>query len=138
MGTTNNSHVDRIALIKISLDHVKPLIWRRVEVPLTMSLKGLHEVIQAVMQFENYHLFDFHVRVGDQVKRYGIPDPDGFSEVADARNIKIGTLLDRGATEITYCYDFGDCRASTTLSGATTILAGSEAAGVGVSFGFLG
>jgi len=36
------SHVDRIACIKIVLDHVEPAIWRRVDVPLTTSLRGLH------------------------------------------------------------------------------------------------
>ncbi|WP_246765093.1 plasmid pRiA4b ORF-3 family protein [Ensifer sp. PDNC004] len=40
--------VDRIARLHIQLDDIEPLIWRRVEVPLTMSLKGLHDVIQAV------------------------------------------------------------------------------------------
>ena len=60
------SHVDRIACIKIVLDHVEPVIWRRVEVPLTTSLRSLHEVIQAVMLFENYHLFDFTIEaIGD-------------------------------------------------------------------------
>jgi hypothetical protein len=62
----------------------------------------------AVMLFENYHLFDFHVEVDGQVRRYGVPDPDGFVEISDARNIKLGTLLDRGAMALTYCYDFGD------------------------------
>jgi len=51
------SFVDRIARIRVELEGIKPTIWRRVEVPLTTSLKGLHEVIQAVMLFENYHLF---------------------------------------------------------------------------------
>ena len=32
-----------------------------VEVPLTSSLKALHEVIQAVMLFENHHLFQFYI-----------------------------------------------------------------------------
>ena len=106
--STSTSHVDRIARIKITLDHVRPPTWRRVEVPLTMHLKGIHYVIQAVMLFENYHLFDFHVEVDGQVRRYGIPDPDGFVEISDAKNIKLGTLLHRGATNLTYCYDFGD------------------------------
>lgn len=51
--------VDSIARLHIQLDDIEPLIWRRVEVPLTISLKGLHDVIQAVMLFEDYHLFEF-------------------------------------------------------------------------------
>ena len=38
--------VDRIARLHIQLDDIEPLIWRRIEVPLTMCLKGRHDVIQ--------------------------------------------------------------------------------------------
>lgn len=86
--------VDRIARIRIELDGTDPSIWRRIEVPLTTSLKGLHELIQAVMLFENYHLFQFEV--GD--KRYGIPDPewDLGPATIEAKNIKLGALVERG------------------------------------------
>jgi hypothetical protein len=45
---------DRIARIRIELNDIDSTIWRTVEVPLATSLKGLHDVIQAVMPFENY------------------------------------------------------------------------------------
>src|SRR5262249_28314710 len=98
--------VDRIAHIRIELKDIDPTIWRRVEVPLTTSLKGLHDIIQAVMPFENYHLFGFDV--GD--KRYGIPDRkwDHVRETLDAKNIKLGALVERGVTSFSYTYDFGD------------------------------
>jgi hypothetical protein len=100
------THVDRIARIRIELDEIAPAIWRRVAVPLVTSLKGLHEVIQAVMLFENYHLFQFDV--GD--KRYGIPDPewDQVRKILDAKNIRLGALVDRGVSAFSYTYDFGD------------------------------
>jgi hypothetical protein len=100
------NHADRIARIRIQLDDIEPAIWRRAEVPLTASLKGLHEVIQAVMPFEDYHLFRFDV--GD--KRYGIPDPewDDVRPTLDARNIRLGALIDRGVRSFAYTYDFGD------------------------------
>jgi hypothetical protein len=47
--------VNRTARIRIELKDIDPTIWRSVEVPLTTSLKSLHDVIQAVMPFENYH-----------------------------------------------------------------------------------
>jgi Plasmid pRiA4b ORF-3-like protein len=98
--------VDRIARIRIELNGIDPTIWRRVEVPLTTSLKGLHDVIQSVMPFENYHLFRFDI--GD--KRYGIPDRewDHVQETLDAKNIKIGVLVERGVSAFSYTYDFGD------------------------------
>jgi len=101
------SHVDRIARLKIELDDWQPTIWRRVEVPLTASLKALHDVIQAVMPFEDYHLFEF--RAGGQ--RFAIPDPEWDSlrdRTYSAKTTKLGTLIDRGVTEFSYTYDFGD------------------------------
>lgn len=100
------THVDRIARIRIELDDLEPAIWRRVEVPLTASLNGLHEVIQAVMLFENYHLFQFDI----DDRRYAIPDPewDDGRKILDARKVKLGTLVDRGVGKFSYTYDFGD------------------------------
>ena len=46
------TRTDSIARIRIELIGIDPTIWRSVEVPLTTSLKGLHDVIQAVMPFE--------------------------------------------------------------------------------------
>jgi hypothetical protein len=99
--------VDRIARIRIELQDLDPVVWRLVDVSLTTSLRGLHEIIQAVMLFENYHLFQFDV--GD--KRYGTPDPEwdyGSATTIDARNIKLGALIERGVEQFSYTYDFGD------------------------------
>lgn len=48
---------EQIARTCITLDDTQPAVWRRVELPLTNSLKTLHLAIQAAMLFENYHLF---------------------------------------------------------------------------------
>src|SRR4026208_384101 len=100
------TRTDSIARIRIELNGIDPTIWRGVEVPLTTSLKGLHDVIQAVMPFENRHLFLFNV--GD--KRYGIPyrKGDHVHETLDAKNIKLGALVERGVSAFSYPYDFGD------------------------------
>ena len=111
--------VDRIARIRIELKGVDPAIWRRVEIPLTASLKGLHDVIQAVMPFEHYHLFRFEVGG----KRYGISDPqwDHVRDTLDAKNIRVGTLVERGARAFSYTYDFGDdWRHSVTIEDVAT------------------
>jgi Plasmid pRiA4b ORF-3-like protein len=99
----------RIARIKIALDDMKPVIWRRVEVPLTASLRALHEVIQAVMLFENRHLFQFDVGDRGDKRHYGIPDPEGgWIKITDAKSVKLGKLLADGVKRLTYTYDFGD------------------------------
>jgi len=97
---------DQIARIRITLDDSKPAVWRRVELPLSNSLKTLHLTIQAAMLFENYHLFRFEV--GDA--SYGIRFDDDHTDppTRDAGNIRLAKLVDRGITAFTYTYDFGD------------------------------
>ena len=90
------------------------MIWRCIEVPLTISLLALHEVIQAVTLFENYHLFDFATRTRGTQTRYTIPDPndecadDDFGDTLDASKTELGTLIEAGIKRLTYTYDFGD------------------------------
>lgn len=45
--------------LKIILRGSKPPIWRRTAVPSDMNLGDLHQVIQVVMGWENYHLHQF-------------------------------------------------------------------------------
>lgn len=101
------SNVDRIARIKIQLDDWQPAIWRRVEVPMTAALKALHDVIQAAMPFDDYHLFEFRA----DGKRYAIPNPE-WDNMRDrtysAKTMRLGALVDRGITKLAYTYDFGD------------------------------
>ena len=63
------SRVERIARMKIQLDTWQPVIWRRIEVPLTASLRVMHGVIQAAMPFEDCYLFEFRA----DEKRYTRP-----------------------------------------------------------------
>ena len=99
--------IDRIARLKIELLDWTPIIWRRVEVPLTASLKALHDVIQAAMPSGDCHLFEFR----GAGRRYAIPDPEWDSlrsKTYSARTTKLGALIEGGITELSYTYDFGD------------------------------
>lgn len=98
--------VEKIARVRISLRHIAPEIWRRVEVPLGMSLKGLHDVIQAVMGWQDYHLHEF--QIGDRL--YGIPDPpeDYGRRIRHSKLAKLEKVVARGVTRFGYLYDFGD------------------------------
>jgi len=98
--------VNRIATVRIELDRIDPPVWRRVEVPLTTTLRGLHDVIQAALLFLDYHLFQFDVGT----KCYGIPDPEWNEgpETFDANNITLAKLVERGFLQFSYTYDFGD------------------------------
>jgi hypothetical protein len=50
---------DQIIRISITLLDVDPAIWRRIEVPASMTLECLHEVIQTVMNWADCHLHHF-------------------------------------------------------------------------------
>ena len=97
--------VETIARLHIVLNDIEPAIWRRVDVPVTASLKMLHDIVQAAMGWENCHLW--HFEAGN--RRYGIPDPMWpESGMAAARNVKLAALIDRGVRELVYTYDMGD------------------------------
>jgi hypothetical protein len=96
---------ETIARLRISLNDIEPAIWRAVEMPVTGSLKMLHDVIQAAMGWQDYHLW--HFEAGD--RRYGMPNPNWPDHtVAAARNLKLGALIDREVCQLTYTYDMGD------------------------------
>ena len=60
-----------IARLKITLDDVKPAVPRRIEVPVTIRLDRLHQVLQAALGWTNSHLYELRAHdVG-----WGIPDP---------------------------------------------------------------
>jgi hypothetical protein len=104
------SHATKIARLRVTLDDIEPKIWRLLEVPLSSSLRGVHDAIQAVMLFEDRHLFMFEQGNGDQRKRYGLPNQfqDSYFQLYNARSTKLGALVDRGIDRLTYTYDFGD------------------------------
>lgn len=101
---------ETVARLHIVLDDIEPVIWRRVDVPVTASLKMLHDVVQAAMGWENCHLW--HVEAGD--RRYGLPDPMWpESGMAAAKNVKLAALIDRSVRELVYTDDMGDDRRHT-------------------------
>jgi pRiA4b ORF-3-like protein len=98
---------NEIATVRIELRHTSPLIWRQVEVPTSITLKVLHDVIQAVMGWFDYHLWEF--TIGKQ--RYGLSmDDDWGTELRiEAGKVRLRDLLKPRKTIIDYIYDFGDC-----------------------------
>ncbi len=54
--------------LKITLQHIRPPVWRRVQVK-DCTLTKLHEIIQVCMGWDDYHLHEFDV--GGE--RYGDP-----------------------------------------------------------------
>jgi hypothetical protein len=93
-----------IARLKITLDDVKPVVLRRVEVPFDIRLDRLHLTIQAAMGWTNSHLYE--IRGGGV--GWSTPDPDAGwgGDFMDARKARLGDIL--GTKTLKYLYDFGD------------------------------
>jgi hypothetical protein len=93
-----------IVQIKIKLLGVtKPPVWRRVQLRADTRLDQLHEILQAALGWENYHLHAFSF--GEE--EFGPRDPDLALDFADERKVTLGELTDTGA-RFRYTYDFGD------------------------------
>src|SRR5258708_20596683 len=92
-----------IAQLKITLDDVKPVVLRRIEVPLTLRLDRLHLAIQAAMGWTNSHLYQI---LADGVG-WGVPDPDGGDGALDARKARLVDALE-DTKKLRYLYDFAD------------------------------
>lgn len=89
--------------IKVTLRHIKPPVWRRIEVPGNVKLPALHEILQSTMGWTNSHLHAF--RAGNE--SYGEPDPDFPIGMRDERSVTLDSIVGEGAT-LVYEYDFGD------------------------------
>ncbi|MHB8274887.1 MAG: IS1096 element passenger TnpR family protein, partial [Dermatophilaceae bacterium] len=50
--------------INVSLRGLRPLIWRRLEVPARITLAGLHAVLQTAFGWTDSHLHGFEVNLG--------------------------------------------------------------------------
>ena len=96
-----------IARLKITLDDVKPVVMRRVEVTFDIRLDRLHLTFQAAMGWTNSHLYE--IRAGGVGWSTPDPDADWAGDFIDARKARLGDILeDIGTKTLKYLYDFGD------------------------------
>lgn len=96
-----------IAILRVELEDIEPLIWRRVAVRTSMNMKALHNVIQATMGWLDCHLWSFEA----YEQRFGMllpNDPDWNQRIKDAAKAKLSVLLNSGLREMSYLYDMGD------------------------------
>jgi hypothetical protein len=98
--------VNEICTLRIELCDSDPLIWRQVEVPTSITLKVLHDIVQAAMGWFDQHLWEF--RLGE--RRFGLPlDEDwGTEPRTEAAKVRLRQVLTQPRTEMIYLYDFGD------------------------------
>ncbi|MCI1187356.1 plasmid pRiA4b ORF-3 family protein [Hymenobacter sp. DH14] len=101
--------------LKIALRYLRPPIWRRVEVPDTLTFWELHFVLQILFDWQNSHLFEFRQGRGS-INDFltGSPpvlpgDADNMPEwQLDPRETTLDEVLAKPKDKLTYVYDFGD------------------------------
>jgi hypothetical protein len=97
---------NQICTVRIELLDTNPLIWREVEVPTSITLKVLHDIVQITMGWLDQHLWEFTING----QTYGLPmDEDwGTAPRTEANKVRLRDVLKPRQTRIDYLYDFGD------------------------------
>jgi hypothetical protein len=92
----------QIYQLKVTLQDIRPPIWRRFVVPGDIPLKRLHEALQLVMGWTDSHLHQFEARN----VLYGSPDRD--LKRTNEATTTLDLVLCKPNDRMTYEYDFGD------------------------------
>ncbi len=102
--------------LKIQIDMEGYDIWRRVLVPSTYSFRHLHNIIQTVFDWQNYHLHIFEAKKAGAKDKQIVMDDDPVNlewldfdsdDVLQERFVALEDILP-DHEEVTYEYDFGD------------------------------
>jgi hypothetical protein len=91
---------NQIGTVRIELRDTDPLIWREVEVPTSVTLKVLHDIIQITMGWLDQHLWEF--TIGERT--YGPPMDDdwGTGRRTDAIKVRLRDVLKHDQMTIDY------------------------------------
>ena len=103
-------HFDQGYQFRITLHGIKPLIWRRIQVPASYTFWDLHVAIQDAMGWTDTHLHEYRLKnpkTGRKIN-IGIPDEDFGSKVSLGWKKKISDFFTQQNPEAEYMYDFGD------------------------------
>lgn len=98
---------DQVYQVKVSLQGIRPPIWRRLRLPAAISLGRLHDVIQTAFGWTDSHLHAFEA----EGRRYSRPDfgLDEFGDrFADEGEVPLCEVVRTAGGRLRYTYDFGD------------------------------
>jgi hypothetical protein len=101
--------------LKVTLRDIKPPIWRRVELPDTLTCWEFHFVLQILFDWDNSHLFELRQGQGTPNEFLtGSPniDPAMADDLPewqrDPREVTLAEVLTAPKQKLTYVYDLGD------------------------------
>ncbi len=87
---------EAIVQIKVWLHGISPMVWRRVLLPVSLTLRELHGVIQVAMGWEGSHLYQFRLRAA----RYG-----WWQLSATSPDVTLAARRFRKGARLVYAYD---------------------------------
>jgi hypothetical protein len=90
--------------LRVRLQEISPMIWRRLLVRSDQTLADLHYALQIAFGWTDFHLHRFALHG----KEYGIPRISGPWYTANARHVRLADLHLRQRERFVYEYDFGD------------------------------
>ena len=104
--TTNLEDPTGGYLITLRL-YSETLLWRDVKIPNNITFKHLHNLIQKIFNFKNYHMWEFEVpkKIDDETVDLGQVICNISSD--EANNIKISEIFE-DTPIVLYRYDMGD------------------------------
>lgn len=90
--------------LKVTLQGVRPPVWRRVKVRSDITLEDLHRVLQVVMGWSDSHMHAFRPAAGrGRARVAGAP-----VERSEERRTRLDNILRKPRDRMVYEYDFGD------------------------------
>lgn len=92
----------KLIRLKVTLQGIRPPIWRRLLMPGGMTLGDLHLAVQTSMGWEDCHLHRFDIAD----RAYG--DPLSVDFVADEERLTLDGVVRSRVARFRYTYDFGD------------------------------
>ncbi|RTQ51468.1 plasmid pRiA4b ORF-3 family protein [Hymenobacter gummosus] len=112
----------QVLQLKVTLYGTKPPVWRRVEVPDTLTFWEFHFVLQILFDWDSSHLFEFRQGRGAPDEFLAGPpavDPTLADELPewqqDARDVTLADVLSAPKQKLAYVYDLGDYWEHTVL-----------------------
>ena len=96
-------------LIRVDLQHTKPPVWRRIEVPGDITLPRLHDLLQATMGWTDSHLHRFRTGAAYNSPQFITPfDEDEGDDGMFEDGVRLDQLVASAGDRLWYEYDFGD------------------------------
>ena len=104
MKPRNSPELPKIYQLKVTLQHTKPAIWRRILVKGESTLDELEMIIKTAMGWAGGHMHDFCF---DGIY-YGSPESMDELGFEDETKFTLQDLIAEPKSSFTYTYDFGD------------------------------